>query len=154
MHVIMGLFEVHETSGKIWLFNLNNYFQNFNQCIMWLHLSKMKVVICQKKNLHCVPSFEPLTFITVYEGRCFGHVMFKVCQDATNDDKVCKGLMQVSVKMHNLLHRRQLHGQRNLGTCKNGRRLALNMGCHLENVRPLSKLDLHPKSPCLKRPWN
>jgi hypothetical protein len=75
MHVTMGLVEVHETSGKIWLFNLNHYFQNFNRCIMWLHLSKMRVVICQKKNLHCVPSFEPLTFITVYEGRCFGHVI-------------------------------------------------------------------------------
>jgi hypothetical protein len=37
---------------------------------------------------------------------------------------------------------------------KNGRRLALNVGCHLENLRPLSKLDLHPKSLCLKRPWN
>jgi hypothetical protein len=34
----------------------------------------------------------------VYEGRCFGHVMFKVCQCATNDDKVSKGIMQVSVK--------------------------------------------------------
>jgi len=57
--------------------------------------------------------------------------------------------------MHNLLHRRQLHGQRNLGTtCKNGRRFGLNVHCHLENLKPLSKLDLYPKSSCLIRPWN
>jgi hypothetical protein len=41
----------------------------------------------------------------------------------------------------------------NLKGGKNGRRLALKMGCDLENLKPLSKLDLHLKSSCLKRPW-
>ncbi len=29
----------------------------------------------------------------------------------------------------------------------------LNVGCCLENFKPLSKLKLHPKSSCLKRLW-
>jgi len=33
----------------------------------------------------------------VYEGTYFGHVMSKVCQYATNNDKVSKGLMQLNV---------------------------------------------------------
>ncbi len=45
------------------------------------------IIICQ-----------PLTFNHVYEGAYFGHVMSKVCQYVTNDDKVSKGLMQVNVK--------------------------------------------------------
>jgi len=37
---------------------------------------------------------------------------------------------------------------------KNGKRLVLNVGCCFKNLEPLSKLNLHPKSSCLKRPWN
>jgi hypothetical protein len=39
-----------------------------------------------------------LRLLKVYEGTCFGHVMSKACQYATNDDKVSKGLVQVNVK--------------------------------------------------------
>jgi hypothetical protein len=39
-----------------------------------------------------------LKLLKVYEGTCFGHVMYKECQYATNDDKVSKGLVQVNVK--------------------------------------------------------
>ncbi len=39
-----------------------------------------------------------LKFLKVYKGTCFGHVMYKECQYATNDDKVSKGLVQVNVK--------------------------------------------------------
>jgi hypothetical protein len=35
----------------------------------------------------------------VYEGMCFGHIMFKANQYATNDEKVTIGLKQVSVKV-------------------------------------------------------
>jgi hypothetical protein len=28
-----------------------------------------------------------LNLLWIYEGTCFGHVMFKTCQNATNDDK-------------------------------------------------------------------
>ncbi len=35
----------------------------------------------------------------VYKGTCFGHIMFKACQYATNDEKVTTGLKQVNVKV-------------------------------------------------------
>jgi hypothetical protein len=36
--------------------------------------------------------------LRVYEGTCFGHVMFKMCQYATNGNTVSMGLTLVSVK--------------------------------------------------------
>jgi hypothetical protein len=33
--------------------------------------------------------------LKVYEGTCFGHIMPKVCQYATNDDKILIGLKSV-----------------------------------------------------------
>jgi hypothetical protein len=37
---------------------------------------------------------------------------------------------------------------------KNGRMLALIVGCGIGNVKPLSKPYFNPKSLWLKRPWN
>jgi hypothetical protein len=48
--------------------------------------------------LHFIINCEPLTLIKVYEGKCFGNAMYKMCQYVINDDKVFKGLMQVNVK--------------------------------------------------------
>jgi hypothetical protein len=42
--------------------------------------------------------YQPLRLLKVYEGTCFGHVMSKACQYATYDNKVSKGLVQMSVK--------------------------------------------------------
>jgi hypothetical protein len=36
--------------------------------------------------------------LRVYEGTCFGHVMFKTCQHITNDVKVYTRLTLMSVK--------------------------------------------------------
>jgi hypothetical protein len=41
---------------------------------------------------------ELLKLLQVYEGTCFGHVMFKMCQYETNDNKVLMGLTLVNVK--------------------------------------------------------
>ncbi len=41
---------------------------------------------------------ELLKLLRVYKDICFGHVMFKTCQYAMNDDKVSMGLILVSVK--------------------------------------------------------
>jgi hypothetical protein len=39
--------------------------------------------------------------------------------------------------MHNLFYKRQLHGQINMGEKnRNGKQLALNEGCHFENLKP------------------
>jgi hypothetical protein len=36
--------------------------------------------------LHSIIDYEPLRILKVYEGTCFGHVMSKACQYATNDE--------------------------------------------------------------------
>jgi hypothetical protein len=55
----------------------------------------------------------------------------------------------VEVALHKII---TLTKKINLKGGKNGRRLALKMGCDFENLIPLSKLDFHLKSSCLKRP--
>jgi len=56
--------------------------------------------------LHSIIDYQPLRLLKVYEGTCFGHVMSKACQYATNNNKVSKGLVQVSVKdVHATLHK-------------------------------------------------
>jgi hypothetical protein len=56
---------------------------------------------------------EPLKMLWVYEGTCFEHVMPKVGQHTTNDDKVFVGLTLVNVKMFKLYYKKLLHRQRN-----------------------------------------
>ncbi len=48
--------------------------------------------------LQSIIDYEPLKLLMVYESTYFGQVMFKVCQCATNDDKVFIGLKSVNVK--------------------------------------------------------
>jgi len=48
--------------------------------------------------LQSIVDYEPLKLLKVYEGTCFRHVMFKVCQYVTNDDKISIGLKSVNVK--------------------------------------------------------
>jgi hypothetical protein len=63
--------------------------------------------------LQSIIDYEPLKMLWVYEGTYFGHVMPKVGQHTTNDDKVFVGQTLVSVKMLRLDCKRLLHGQRN-----------------------------------------
>ncbi len=48
--------------------------------------------------LHSIIDYEPLRFTKIDENTCFGHVMFKTCKYATNDDTTFKGLTHVNVK--------------------------------------------------------
>jgi hypothetical protein len=95
--ISVGLFEVDETNGKNMVVQSESLLSKFglmHRVIAFMkhennHLNTMatalrSIIICQ-----------PLKFNQVYEGMCFGHVMFKVCQ---YDNKVSKGLMQVYVK--------------------------------------------------------
>ncbi len=43
--------------------------------------------------LQFIVDCEPLKMLRVYIGTCFGHVMSKACQYATNDDKVLVDLL-------------------------------------------------------------
>jgi hypothetical protein len=48
--------------------------------------------------LYSIVDYKPLNLLRVYEGTCFGHIMSKACQYATNDDKILAGLKSVNVK--------------------------------------------------------
>jgi hypothetical protein len=43
-------------------------------------------------------SYETLSLLVPFDGACFGHVMSKVAQYATNDDKISKDLSPINVK--------------------------------------------------------
>ncbi len=100
IHVIVGLFEMDETIGKsmvVWFKSLLSKFGLMHRVIAFVkdegnNLSIMATKLC------FIIICQPLKFNHVYEGTYFGHVMFKACQYATNDDKVFKGLIQVNVK--------------------------------------------------------
>lgn len=47
--------------------------------------------------LYSIIDYEPLKLLRVYKGTCFGHIMSKACQYATNDDKVLARLKSVNV---------------------------------------------------------
>jgi hypothetical protein len=49
--------------------------------------------------LQSIIDYELFKLLRVYEGTCFGHVMFKMCQYAMNDHKVLVGLILVNVKV-------------------------------------------------------
>jgi hypothetical protein len=48
--------------------------------------------------LQSIIEYEPLKLLQVHEGICFGHVMFKMCLYATNDDKVFTTLTLVNAQ--------------------------------------------------------
>jgi hypothetical protein len=53
---------------------------------------------CRVTTLRSIIEYEPLKLLWIYEVICFGHVMFKVCLYATNDDKVYTSLTLVNEK--------------------------------------------------------
>ncbi len=56
------------------------------------NLMSMVTTLCSIVDCHL------LKLQRVYEGMCFGHIMFKTCQYATNDEKVTTSLKWVIVK--------------------------------------------------------
>ncbi len=97
MHIIVGLFEVNETTKQsmdIQLQILLDRFSLLHRVIAFVkdestNLSTMAIAF------HSIIDYEPLNIHKVYEVTCFGHVMSKY---AINDEKVYVGLINVSVK--------------------------------------------------------
>ncbi len=56
------------------------------------NLMSMVTTLCSIVDCHL------LKLQQVYEGMCFGHIMSKTCQYATNDEKVTTSLKRVNVK--------------------------------------------------------
>jgi hypothetical protein len=100
-HVTDNLFEVHETtSGNAMTLQFQSLLENFG-LIHWV----IAFVKHEGNNLgtmvttlQLIINCELLKLLRVYEGTCFGHVMFKMCQYAMNVDKVLVGLTLVNVK--------------------------------------------------------
>ncbi len=99
-HVTIGLFELHETIGLsmvVQLCSLLEKYELMHQMITFVkdegsNLMFMATTLCS------IVDYRPLKLQRVYEGTCFGHIMSKACQYATNDEKVTIGLKQINVK--------------------------------------------------------
>ncbi len=80
MHVIIGVFEVNETSGL----NMSIQFESLFSKSGLMHSA---ITIVKNNNnlatmafaLHSIINCEPLRFTKIYENTCFGHVMSKTC---------------------------------------------------------------------------
>ncbi len=99
-HVIIGLFEVHETTRLSMAGQLRSLLEKhdlMHRMITFVkdegnNLMSMATTLCSIVDCHL------LKLQRVCEGMCFGHIMFKTCQYVTNDEKVIIGLKQVNVK--------------------------------------------------------
>jgi hypothetical protein len=100
-HVTIGLFECQKTSGAALAEIVKPLLKNFH-----LHDKVIAYVKDEGSNLvslatslTSVASCPVLGLETPYSRTCFGHVMSKVCQHATTDEKVCTSMKKVSVKV-------------------------------------------------------
>ncbi len=101
MHVTIGVFQVHKTSGNSMTFQLQALLENFgliHHVIAFVKDECNNLGSMVTTTLRYFIDFELLK-LWVYEGtNCFGHVMIKTCQYAANDDKVFVGFTLVNVK--------------------------------------------------------
>jgi hypothetical protein len=80
MHVIVGVFEVNETSG----YNMTIQLESLLSKSGLMHSA---ITIVKNKNnlitmafpLRSIINCEPLRFTKIYENKCVGHVMSKTC---------------------------------------------------------------------------
>lgn len=99
-HMMIGLFEATATSGTTLVAIVKPLFQKFK-----LENKVLAYVKDEGKNLNTLAielttlvSCEVMGLASPYSGACFGHIMSKVCQHATDDEKVCKSMKKVSMK--------------------------------------------------------
>jgi hypothetical protein len=99
MYVIVGLFEVHDTMRFSMVKQLQALFEKFDlmHCVVAFVKNESNNLTFMATTQHFVVYCHPLKLQLIYEGFCFGHVMSKAYQCATNDDKVNVGLKHVNV---------------------------------------------------------
>jgi hypothetical protein len=99
MHIIVGLFEVNKTIGQLVVIQLQvllDIFGILHQVIAFVKYEGTNLCVMAAalhSIIHCA-----LKILRVSEGTCFGHVMSKVYQYATNDFFFFVGLKNVNVK--------------------------------------------------------
>jgi hypothetical protein len=99
-HVTIGLFEANDTMGVELARQLKTMLKKFGLTSKVLcyvkdkgtNLANMTII------LNFVISCEALNLLVPFDGACFGHVMSKAAQYVTNDDKISKDLVPISVK--------------------------------------------------------
>lgn len=99
-HVTIGLFEAMDTRGDSLAQQMNPILEEFKltKKIIAYVKDEGANLVTMATALSDVVSCEPLGLTTPYVGVCFGHVMSKACQYATDDTKVCNGMEDISLK--------------------------------------------------------
>jgi hypothetical protein len=99
-HVTIGLFEVQETKGNAMALQPQGLLEKFGLIhhVLFFVKDEGNNLGSMAMTLKSIVECEPLKMLRMYENTCFGYVMLKACQYATNDDKVLIGLTLVSVK--------------------------------------------------------
>ncbi len=73
----------------------------------------------------------------IYKRTCFGHIMSKACQYATNDEKVIASLNTIYVKATQGNLQKTITWTKNQEReSRNGKRHVLKGGCGFKNLRP------------------
>ncbi len=82
----------------------------------------------EMKRNYCKIKFVVKCEALSFEEKYFGHVFFKACQYATNDENVCKGFKYVFIKSPKQIFRNASLGERNSVKAKmNGTKLTLKL---------------------------
>ncbi len=98
----LGLFEATKTSGQTMALKLQALLNKFGL--------KKKVYSCQKckptkflkvrrRILKAIMNCESSRLEEPFQSTCFGHVILKMCQYGTTNNKVCVGLHNIFVKL-------------------------------------------------------
>jgi len=76
---------------------------------------------CMVTILRSIIEYEPLKLFRIYEGICFGHLMFKMCLYATNDDKVSTSLTLVNPNIYIYMDEKLKEKERKVGIGLHGK---------------------------------
>jgi hypothetical protein len=99
-HVIVGLFKPNDTMGVGLARQLKTMPEKFGLISKVLCYVKDKGtnLANMTTTLKSIISCEALSLLVPFDGACFGHVMNKATQYATNDDKIFKDLVPINVR--------------------------------------------------------
>ena len=99
-HVTVGLFEAQDTSefalAEI-VKPLLDEFKLTDKIVACVQDEGANLATLERA-LQLTVSCDILGLANPFSSACFGHIMSKVCQYATNDEQMCKGMKEVSLK--------------------------------------------------------
>lgn len=99
-HNIVAIFEAPDTSGATMAMQVRDLLQSFNltnKTIAYVKDEGANLNILTAA-LTSIVSCGPLQLAQPYAGTCFGHVMSNCCQYATNEDKICNQMHEISLE--------------------------------------------------------